>query len=231
MKILAIADQESRSLWDYYTPDKLEGVDLIISCGDLSPRFLEFLVTLGNVPLLYVRGNHDSAYDKNPPGGCICIENMIYNYKGLRIAGLGGSMRYREGPDMYTEAEMRKRARRLGLKIRYTGGIDILVTHAPVKGYGDLQDFPHRGFECFNKLLTKYRPLYLLHGHVHKSYGSRFKRVIRHTSGTEIVNAYEYYKFEIPENAYPAFARTGSSLYDWRCRLGADYRALEKNPV
>ena len=52
MKILAIADQESRSLWDYYTPDKLEGVDLIISCGDLSPRFLEFLVTLGNVPLL-----------------------------------------------------------------------------------------------------------------------------------------------------------------------------------
>ena len=95
MKILAIADQESRSLWDYYTPDKLEGVDLIISCGDLSPRFLEFLVTLGNVPLLYVRGNHDSAYDKNPPGGCICIENMIYNYKGLRITGIGGSMRYK----------------------------------------------------------------------------------------------------------------------------------------
>ena len=28
MKILAVADEESRSLWDFYTPDKLEGVDL-----------------------------------------------------------------------------------------------------------------------------------------------------------------------------------------------------------
>ena len=140
MKILAVADKESSSLWDYYTPDKLKGVDLIISCGDLNRRFLEFLVTLGNCPLLYVRGNHDSAYDKNAPEGCICIENMIYNYKGLRIGGLGGSMRYKGGPDMYTEDEMRKRAKRLGSKIRYTGGIDILVTHAPVKGYGDMQD-------------------------------------------------------------------------------------------
>lgn len=231
MKILAVADKESSSLWDYYTPDKLKGVDLIISCGDLNRRFLEFLVTLGNCPLLYVRGNHDSAYDKKAPEGCICIENMIYNYKGLRIGGLGGSMRYKGGPDMYTEDEMRKRAKRLGSKIRYTGGIDILVTHAPVKGYGDMQDLPHRGFECFDQLLSEYKPLYLLHGHVHQSYSARFKRVIGHPSGTAIVNAYEYYKFEIPQDAYPEFAKTGSSLYDLRCRLGTDFRLLDKNPV
>lgn len=64
MKILVIADIESRSMWDFYDPSKLEGVDLIISCGDLNPRYLEFLVTLSGCPLLYVHGNHDSVYEK-----------------------------------------------------------------------------------------------------------------------------------------------------------------------
>ena len=40
MKILTLADQESRSLWDYFEKAKLEGVDLIISCGDLAPQYL-----------------------------------------------------------------------------------------------------------------------------------------------------------------------------------------------
>ena len=26
MKILAVADEECKALWDYFTPDKLEGV-------------------------------------------------------------------------------------------------------------------------------------------------------------------------------------------------------------
>ena len=109
MKILAVADIESKSLWDYYTPDKLSGVELMISCGDLSPKYLEFLVTMGNCPLLYVRGNHDSVYDTKPPEGCICIEDMIYNHRGLRIAGLGGSMRYKNSSNMYSEKEMASR--------------------------------------------------------------------------------------------------------------------------
>ena len=51
MKILVIADIESKALWDYYKPEKVRGVDLIISCGDLRPAYLEFLVTLGNCTL------------------------------------------------------------------------------------------------------------------------------------------------------------------------------------
>ena len=113
MKILVIADEESKSLWDFYTPDKLRDVDLIISCGDLNPDYLQFLVTFGNCPLLYVRGNHDTRYDTNPPDGCVCIEEKIYNYEGLRIAGLGGSMKYKESTDMYTEAQMRSRVKKL----------------------------------------------------------------------------------------------------------------------
>ena len=197
MKILALADVEEERLWSHWTPERTKDVDLIISCGDLRASYLEFLVTMTNVPLLYVCGNHDEAYDEEPPGGGVCIENRIYTHNGVRILGLGGSMRYRRGPHMYSEPEMSARVRRLHTALRKTGGIDILVTHAPPKGYGDLEDRAHSGFEAFNRLLMKHRPACLLHGHVHMNYG-RVAREIRHPSGTRIINAYGHCEIEIP---------------------------------
>ena len=38
MKILAIADKESKLLWDFFDKSLLEGIDLIISCADPDPR-------------------------------------------------------------------------------------------------------------------------------------------------------------------------------------------------
>ena len=102
---------------------------------------------MARCPLLYVRGNHDRRYTQEPPEGCIDIDDKIYDYKGLRILGLGGSMRYHDGSDMYTESEMKKRVGKLKSYIALRNGIDILVTHAPAKGYGDQEDLPHRGFE------------------------------------------------------------------------------------
>ena len=191
MKILVVADTESKALWDYFEPAKLEDVELIISCGDLNPRYLEFLVTFAHCPLLYVHGNHDVQYSEQPPEGCECIEDRIYRFRGLRILGLGGSMRYKEGGCMYSEAEMRRRVLRARVKALFTGGVDILVTHAPAKGWGDLEDLPHRGFACFNTLLTALHPRLMLHGHVHKTYG-HFTRERTHDAGTRLINAYEY---------------------------------------
>lgn len=98
MKILAIADEESKYLWDFFEKSKLEGIDLILSAGDLDPRYLSFLATFTHAPVLYVHGNHDKIYDKVPPDGCICIDDDIYVHNGVRILGLGGSMRYCYGP-------------------------------------------------------------------------------------------------------------------------------------
>ena len=109
MKILAVADTEERCLWECFHKERFEGVDLILSAGDLDPDYLEFLVTVINKPLIYVRGNHDDRYARHAPGGCICVEDTVYVYRGVRIAGLGGSMRYRDGANMYTEREMAKR--------------------------------------------------------------------------------------------------------------------------
>lgn len=217
MKILCIADEEDKGLWDYYTPGKLKDIDLIISCGDLDPAYLEFLTTVANKTVLYVRGNHDTKYDRKPPLGCIDIDDQVYNYKGLRILGLGGSMRYGDKPDMYTEAEMAKRIRKLKGAISFTNGFDILVTHAPAENYGDMEDLAHHGFACFNDLLETYHPKYMLYGHVHQGYGN-FNRVIDHPSGAKAVNCGGKYILNINEDEYPEYGSTGSFFYDWAIR-------------
>ncbi|MBO5346857.1 MAG: metallophosphoesterase, partial [Lachnospiraceae bacterium] len=130
MKILVLSDEPSKWLWDFFEREKIEEYDLILSCGDLPAAYLSFLVTFAKGPLLYVHGNHDH-YDKKPPEGCICIEDQIYEYNGIRILGLGGSMRYKPGDNMYTEKEMLKRVRKLTWALRKKGGFDILLTHAP----------------------------------------------------------------------------------------------------
>lgn len=190
MKILTIADEESKSLWDHFDKKKLEGIDLIISCGDLDPRYLSFLVTFASVPVLYVHGNHDDKYERIPPEGCICIEDRIYEYKGVRILGLGGSMRYKPGKHQYTDWQMKMRVKKLGFQLFRKKGFDILVTHAPAFQLNDGRDLPHQGFKVFLELMEKYKPKFFVHGHVHMSYGRKHKRYDKYEQ-THVINAYE----------------------------------------
>ena len=198
MKILIIADVESKALWDFYDRNKKKDIDLIISCGDLDPDYLSFLTTMYNCDVLYVHGNHDKKYEVHPPEGCICIDDKIYVYKGTRILGLGGSMQYNEGmpPYQYTEAQMRLRGMRLWYQIRKKRGFDILVSHSPAKGINDGDDLPHQGFEYLKHLIEKHKPVYFFHGHVHLNYGSGIPRV-DHYRSTTIINGYEKYLLEI----------------------------------
>lgn len=197
MKVLVVADEESRYYYDYYQPGRLDDIELIISCGDLSRTYLEFLVTLGNCPLLYVCGNHDDTFADHPPEGCVCIEDTVFLYRGIRFAGLGGSYRYRpDGIYMYTEKQMARRIRKLWWKIRKNKGVDVLVTHAPAFGKGDLDTLPHRGFRCFLKFMEKYRPRYMLHGHVHRNYGFKIPVTQRYLD-TELINACGAYLLDL----------------------------------
>lgn len=214
MRILCIADEENRGLWDHFDKGKLKDIDLILSAGDLHSDYLQFLVTMGTAPLLYVHGNHDQGYGKRPPLGCECIEDKVYDFKGLRILGLGGSFRYKPGDHMYTEQEMQKRIQKVKKDIVLKNGFDILLTHAPVKGYGDMEDLPHQGFQAFEDLLQKYKPKYMIHGHIHKSYGDAYKQERMHSSGTKIINAFDKYILDIGEDEYPNEGKTGSFLYD-----------------
>lgn len=196
MKILFLADEEAKAYWDYFRKEDFEGVELIISCGDLKASYLSFLATMTSVPVLYVMGNHDDKYETAPPEGCVCIEDQIYNFQGIRILGLGGSYRYKEGRNQYTDYEMDKRIRKLKFKLKRSKGFDILVTHSPAYGLHDDKDLCHRGFQAFNSLIEKYHPKYFVHGHVHMNYGIQFPREDM-VGDTHVINAYEKYIIEV----------------------------------
>ena len=197
MKILLLSDIADKALWDYLDRSLLEGIELVLACGDLPAEYLSFLTCFTQAPILYVHGNHDSGYEKKPPEGCICVEDDIYVHNGVRILGLGGSMKYRPSTCMYTEREMNRRVRRLWWKLWRHKGFDILMTHAPARGVGDQDDLSHRGFTAFNRLMDKYHPRYMVHGHVHPQYAAlSFKRE-RQYSETTVINGYKRYIIEI----------------------------------
>jgi Icc-related predicted phosphoesterase len=191
MKILLVSDVESKYIWDFFQPEKFKDVDLIISCGDLKSEYLSFLVTMIKAPLFYVHGNHDEDFLKRPPEGCTCIDGKIVNFNGIRFLGLGGSIRYKEGPFQYTEQEIGRRILKLKPSLIFNRGFDVLVTHSGAYGLGDGNDGCHRGFESFIKLIDKYSPKYFIHGHWHLNYG-RVERIIQYKN-TTVVNAYGYY--------------------------------------
>lgn len=201
MRILLVADAESKYIWDHFDIDRFSNIDLIISCGDLKNDYLSFLTTMVNAPLFFVHGNHDTEYTQNPPEGCDSIEDKLVVYKGLRIIGLGGCIQYNRHPlnssppFQYTEKQMEKRIKRLHANIFFNKGFDILVTHAPAFGVGDGTDPCHTGFKSFLPFLDKYKPRYMLHGHMHLNFG-KAPRSISYNE-TTVIDAYGYYILDI----------------------------------
>jgi uncharacterized protein len=192
---------------DFLNGDRLNTIrpDLIISCGDLPFDYLEYLVSMLNVPLLYVPGNHDASLKRADttwaplqqevpapgPEGCENVDGRVSEVHGLRIAGLGGSLRYKPGPNQYTQAQMRWRAINLEVRIRLKRArssrkLDVLVTHAPPFRVTEAEEAAHVGFVAFQRIISELRPLLLVHGHVHP-YGRT--RPERRLDGTRIVNA------------------------------------------
>jgi Icc-related predicted phosphoesterase len=199
-----VADEVDEGLYG----DKLTRLrpDLVLSCGDLPFDYLEYIVSCCNVPLLYVPGNHDpelrpeddtfTPLRAEPPSrgpeGCINVDGKVLEAAGLRVAGLGGSMRYRPGPNQYTQAQMRWRALRIEMLARLKRGtagrrLDVLVTHAPPEEVGSKeQDLAHQGFTAFSRLHRNLAPWLHVHGHVHP-YG--VAQPVLKVGVTEIVNA------------------------------------------
>lgn len=176
----------------------------MLGCGDLPFDYLEYLCSRLDVPVLYVPGNHDpdlkapdltwmplrSELSMPGPAGCENIDGRVVEVRGLRIAGLGGSIRYKEGPNQYSQAQTGRRALRLELRIRLKRvrsgrKLDILVTHAPAFGLAEARDDAHVGFVAFLRLIRTFQPLLAVHGHVHP-YGRVTPE--RRLGNTRIVN-------------------------------------------
>ncbi len=213
MHILVLADEPVQRLWGEYGLETLRAADLVLSVGDLPASYLSYMTCFCRGPVVYVHGNHDDSYRQKPPEGCICAEGHVVRVKGLRILGLGGSMRYRpDCPTMFSEEEMAKRIHKLRRELKKTGGFDILLAHSPIAGLGDQPDLAHRGFECFKPLLSQYRPAVMFHGHVHQAYAALGFQRVREWDGIPVINACGYYEYDLPDDLQPGGQPTWLAL-------------------
>jgi Icc-related predicted phosphoesterase len=187
LRILALSDQMCDVLYSPAIVSQFGDAEIVISCGDLPFPYLEYIVTMLHVPVLYVPGNHDRpTYTSDGrtvayPEGAINIDGRAVTLrlpgrKPLTVVGFGGSIDYGGDEHQYTESAMRRRVMRVEPVLLWNKWVrkrhvDILVTHAPPRGIQDGTDRAHKGFNAFLTFMRRYRPRYHLHGHVHPSYG------------------------------------------------------------
>lgn len=203
MKVLFVSDKVVEHLYSPSIATRYSGVELAIGCGDLPYYYLEYIQTLLNVSLTYVHGNHDPEREylsdgsvvTGPMGG-VNLHCQTYRVKNLLLAGLEGSIRYRDGSFQYSQHEMWLNLlvhlvpRFFVNKLRYGRYLDILVAHSPPYGIHNGEDRIHAGFKAFLWLMRVFKPRYLVHGHRHIY--NPAETVYTQYYDTEVFNIYPY---------------------------------------
>jgi Icc-related predicted phosphoesterase len=210
VKLLAVTDKVIELIYSPSLVENFRGVDMVLSCGDLPYYYLEYIVTMLNVPLLYVHGNHDppieyssSGRQLTGPAGCINVHGRLVREKELSVVGLEGSIRYKpEGRYQYTDSEMwgqvLKMTPALLLNRLSTGRcMDILLAHSPPYGIHNGRDWTHVGFKSFLWLMRRFKPRYLIHGHRHVY--NPLETTQTQYEQTMVINVYPYKILEIPD--------------------------------
>jgi len=201
VKILSVSDVEIGFIYSPHIVDRFRDVDLIISCGDISYYYLDYIASMLDVPMYYVLGNHANQVEdgaggpREEPWGATNLHNRIVHRNGLLMAGLQGCLRYNEGPFQYTQGEMWARVIGLGGRLlinRLVFGrtLDVFISHAPPWGIHDMPDPPHQGFRAFRWLIRVFRPAVHLHGHIHVYNPSTV--VETRIGATRVINTYGY---------------------------------------
>lgn len=206
MKILAVSDQVVDRVYQLVPEGHFADVEMILGCGDLPYDYLEYIVSILNVPLFYVPGNHDPAYEPRFAGaraeGGTNLDLKTTRCMELLLAGFGGSVRYRpDGVNQYTQLQAFLRAVLLvpalvWNHLRYGRALDILITHSPPYGIHDEEGQAHRGLKAINWLVHWARPRWHLHGHMHfvrRNLAAQTTKLGR----TSITNVHPYKVIEI----------------------------------
>ncbi len=205
MKLLAVSDQIIDRLYSNTVVKTYPDIDILVGCGDLPYNYLEFLVSIYNIPLLYVPGNHDPQYGAPAASraeGGTNVDGEMMIIKGLLVAGLGGSILYQPNtPNQYSQQQMFWRVYQLLPKLliqRYIYGrsLDLFIAHSPPAGIHDDDDPAHQGMKALNLLIQWAKPRYFLHGHT-IFYRQNLKSHITTYGETQIVNVYPFRVMEI----------------------------------
>jgi Icc-related predicted phosphoesterase len=212
MRILAVSDQAVDRIYELIPQGHFKGTSMVVGCGDLPYEYLEYMVTLLNVPVYYVPGNHDPAYDANVheshAAGCINLDMRTAEHEGVLLAGLGGSVRYRPNAvNQYTQREAYVRASRLVPALlrnrkRHGRALDILITHSPPFGVQDDDSSAHTGLRAINWLISWARPSLHLHGHLHRRWRN-LEPAAEWIGSTAVMNVFPQRMIEFPYDGLP----------------------------
>lgn len=171
-------------------------IDLLISAGDLSPGYLDYLVNEFKPTFsIMVHGNHDKkffskTYEEENYSfskvykGIYVLNHGIINLKkfinkDIVVAGFSGALSYGYRPFHFSENDVLKFKREIFFKSSFRGNeykfIDIMVTHnAPyVKGTIQRYSQSHPPSINLGKLFYSLRPKIWIYGHIHPRYGQQ----------------------------------------------------------
>lgn len=207
MKILAVSDQVIDRMYTLVSSGHFQDINLILGCGDLPYTYLEYIVTMLNVPMYYVPGNHDPEHDlrnkRSRAEGGSNLDLAIDSHKKILLGGFGGCIRYRpDGINQYTQTEAYLRAfqmlpQLMLNRIKYGRALDILISHSPPYGiHDDIHDPAHHGLKALNWLIRVAKPRYLFHGHTH-FYRNNLESQETLVGSTKVINVYPYKVLEV----------------------------------
>ncbi|MBI1884399.1 MAG: metallophosphoesterase [Chlamydiae bacterium] len=230
MNILAVSDKESSTLmnWIEVGDPTLRAVDLVVSCGDLSSSYLEFIRDALGKDLLYVRGNHDpkarwgiDSFSGPRPlheghvyehlaEGLEDLHGKIFRFRDWVVVGFEGSLWYNGQGPQYHEEEMKSMVRKMEYRLRLEKVFNrirkiskkvMVISHAPPLGVHDASDLCHKGFECFHHMIHAFSPVLWIHGH------TATQTVTQNQASTVgktiVLNAYEHKFIHVEEGHEP----------------------------
>ena len=240
MKILAVSDKDDSKLQACILQNCkfLHDIDIVISCGDISNQYLEFLADSLKKPLFFVKGNHKNFHPSDQKGyldkfisdlydsdkqfinGGVNLHARIEPYGDYIIIGFEGSMKYNSGPSQYTQQEMTKIVKKIETALYLVQLKDsilgrkqkkiIVVSHAPVAGIHDQPDLCHQGFARFKNFINKFKPAVWLHGHIH--FNDQRDAQITKIENTLVVNAYGFHIVDINDDNIKVVSNTKNFL-------------------
>ncbi|KAL6058555.1 Metallophosphoesterase mpped2 [Balamuthia mandrillaris] len=194
-RFVCISDTHSLHSYFEHIPDG----DVLIHAGDFSnvgkaediEAFSEFLGSLPHKYKIVIAGNHDVSFDeenyerlavrfghngqhssreiKAMLKNCIYLEDQEVIVKGFRIYGSPWQPEFCDWGFNLARGEQCQEKWDL-----IPSGIDILITHGPPLGHGDLCSHGDRA-GCVNlldEIERRIKPKYHIFGHIHEGYGT-----------------------------------------------------------
>ena len=199
MRIVALSD-----IHGFHDRVSIPDGDVFICGGDFSMRakhhhVVEFARWVNSLPhqhKIVVPGNHDMACEchetwaKEEFSPSVFLKHEFQDVGGLKVFGSAySSSIYEPSRWCYDYPRYGERGKQLWNSIRNTPEIDVLITHGPPYGFGDLVksvhkgEDPHVGDQTLLNVVNDLKPKVHIFGHIHEGYG-----VYSNEHGTQFFN-------------------------------------------